>query len=363
MMGPHTPVLRTTPSPSLTPLVVRFGAFGDMVLLIPMLKFLRQRYGRPCELVSSGRWTPPLMERVPACGPVHMVTSRRAFYWFNRSQRDLTCWLRTRPVGPVYVFEPDDKSHSLLRRGGVAPEWICSLRDLPRHSGEHIADHALRLARETPATLRGKPEFAFDPAFKPDARPTLTDADRRDCTSWLESRQLSAGPLVLLQAGNKKTMKGGDRQRASNVDYWPETNWAEVIVGVNRVLPSARIILCGAPSERPLAEDIVARLPDGPAGVAIATDDLPIVRLLALQERAHSLITVNTGPAHAAAAMGCPQVVMFTRHAHRAAELYAPRPTTGPVIVIQPEASLGEAGLDSITPAAVVAAWQQLARQ
>ena len=66
----------STPS-SLTPLVVRFGAFGDMVLLIPMLKMLEKRYGRPCELVSSGRWTPPLMERVPSCGPVRLLTSRR----------------------------------------------------------------------------------------------------------------------------------------------------------------------------------------------------------------------------------------------------------------------------------------------
>ena len=47
---------------ALTPLVMRFGAIEDMVLLIPTLKALHQRYGQPCELVTSGSWSLPLME-------------------------------------------------------------------------------------------------------------------------------------------------------------------------------------------------------------------------------------------------------------------------------------------------------------
>ena len=300
----------------LTPLVIRFGAFGDMLLLIPMLKALHRRYGRPCELVSSGRWTDPLMQRVPACGPLHLLTSRRAPYWFNRSQWQLVAWLKTRPAGPVYIFEPDEKSHWLLQRGGIKPEWICSLRDLPRQPGENILHHALRLARETPEALRGSPDYSADPAFAPDARPALTQADTRDCEDWLQRQGLTESPLVLLQPGNNKTMKGGNRQRRSNVDYWPESHWAEVIARVHRLLPAAKLILCGSPAERPLAEDIVSQVPESRESVFIATDDLPIPRLLALQARAHSMISVNTGPAHGAATMGCPLVVLFSRHLH-----------------------------------------------
>ncbi|MDB6116092.1 MAG: glycosyl transferase family 9 [Lacunisphaera sp.] len=345
---------------AITPLVMRFGAMGDMVLLIPMLKALQQRYGQPCGLVSSGSWTVPLMQRVPACGEVQLLTSRRAPYWFNRSQQQFVDTLRHRPPGPVYVFEPDEKPLALLHRGGVGPEWICSVRDLPRQPGEHIAAHALRLARETPAALRASPDFVPPPLLEPDTRPSLSEADRRDCAAWLVHHQLAGAPLVLLQPGNKKTMKGGDRQRSSNVDYWPETHWAEVITGVRQLLPAARIIICGAPSERPLAEDIVARIPGQQDGVLIATDELPIPRLLALQERAHSLISVNTGPAHSAAAMGCPEVVMFTRHAHRSAELYAPLPTTAPVRIILPNAAEPDADLASITPDTVTTAWHEM---
>lgn len=340
-----------------TPLVVRFGAFGDMVLLIPVLKLLHQRYGRPCEIVSSGAWTDPLLQRVPSAGPRFLLTSRRAPYWFNRSQQQLVAWLRNRPRGPVYVFEPDEKPLSLLRRGGVGAEWICSLGDFPRAPGEHILAHSLRLAHATPAALAG----SFDPpagAATPDARPTLTEDDRRDCVAWIAGHRLGDAPLVLLQPGNKKTMKRGDRRRSTNVDHWSETNWAAVIAGVLDTLPSARVVICGSPAERALADDIVALAPGHRAHIVVASSELPIPRLLALQERAHSMISVNTGPAHSAAAMGCPLLVMFTRHAHRAADLYAPVPTTAPVKILQPPENAAHAGLASITPGTVVDAWR-----
>ena len=336
---------------------MRFGAMGDMVLLIPMLKALQQRYGRPCDLVSSGPWTIPLMQRVPACGPLQLLTSRRAPYLFNRSQWELVDALRQRPPGPVYIFEPDEKPLTLLRRGGIGPEWICSVRDLPRLPREHIAAHALRLAHQTPAALRDQPDYAVTTTLEPNTRPSLTETDRRDCSDWVEHHGLNGSPLVLLQPGNKKTMKGGNRQRSSNVDYWPEASWGEVIAGVRQLLPSAQVIICGTPAERPLAEDIVDSVPGRRDGILIATDDLPIPRLLALQERAHSLISVNTGPAHSAAALGCPEVVMFTRHVHRSADLYAPLPTTAPVKILLPELSVPDAGLISISPDTVISAW------
>lgn len=349
------------PSPALRPLVIRFGAFGDMVLMIPVLNILRDRYGAPCEVVSSGGWTPALLERVPAVERGWLLTSRRAPYWLNRSQQQLVAWLRRRPAGPVYVFEPDEKPLTWLRRAGVPVEWICTLRDFPRLPGEHILDQALRLAGATPPAAVNWAAPAS--AARPDSRPALTAADLRDCTAWLERRDLTANPLVLLQPGNKKTMKRGDPKRRSNLDYWPEENWAAVIAGIHAALPAARIVVCGTPAETPLAESLVARVAaaDRPA-VVIATDELPIPRLLALQARAHSMISVNTGPAHSAAAVGCPLVVMFTRHPHRAADFYAMIPTTAPVRIVQPESTAPDAGLQEITPEGVLAAWRETLR-
>lgn len=349
------------PAQSLAPpLVVRFGAFGDMILLIPVLKLLAARYGQPCEVVSSGGWTAPLLDRVPSSSRRVLLTSRRAPYWFNRSQRQFVAWLRTRPPGPVYVFESDEKPLSLLRRAGIAPAWISTLRDFPREPAEHILEHALRLARTVPPAVDAT--ALPPPPASPDARPMLSDADRRDCSAWLAHHRFTGRPLVLIQPGNKKTMKRGPRRRSSNVDYWPEENWARVVAGICAARPEAQVIICGAPSERPIAEDIVSHLSaDERARVLIGSNDLPIPRLLALQSVAHSMVSVNTGPAHAAAAMGCPLVALFTRHPHRAADYYAPVPTTAPVKIIQPDPSFGEsAGLDQLTSDVVVAAWRAL---
>lgn len=343
-----------------TPLVIRFGAFGDMVLMIPVLKLLHQRFETPCNLVSSGPWTEPLLQRVPAVAHRFYLTSRRAPYWFNRSQQQLVRWLRSHRPGPVYVLEPDEKPLALLRRAGIPQNHICTLRDFPRQPGEHILAHAARLARATPPAFESFSSTSSLPL--PDSRPTLTEADHHDCAAWLARHKLDSAPLVLLQAGNKKTMKRGDRRRASNVDYWPEDRWARVIEGMFATLPSARVVLCGSPSERPLAEEIAAHLPSARDRIFIATDELPIPRLLALQSGAHSLISVNTGPAHAAAAMGCPLVVLFTRHAHRAADLYAPVATTAPIQIVQPSASESDLTLATLTPDQVLTAWRSLAR-
>jgi heptosyltransferase-2/heptosyltransferase-3 len=45
--------------------------------------------------------------------------------------------------------------------------------------------------------------------------------------------------------------------------------------------------------------------------VVVATKDLPVRRLLAVMEIAHSMISVDSGPAHMAAAVGCRLVVLY----------------------------------------------------
>ena len=340
---------------ALTPLVMRFGAMGDMVLLIPMLKALQHRYGNPCDLVSSGPWTPPLMQRVPACGSLKILTSRRAPYLLNRSQQQLIRWLRTRPAGPVYVFEPDEKTHWLLQRGGIRPEWIRSLRELPRLPDENILQHALRLASETPDALRNAPGISLVPVPARNARPDLTTTDRNDCAEWLERLRIAGSPLVLVQPGNKKTMRRGRRQRATNVKYWPEAAWAKVIRSVRETLPASRVLICGSTEEKDLAAAIQKQ--SGCDGVVNVCGDLPIPRLLALQEIAHSMISVDTGPAHCAAAMGCPLVVMFARIDPA---LYAPTPTSAPVRLVVPPGNIADTPMIAITPETVVSAWREL---
>lgn len=337
------------------PLVVRFGAFGDMVLLTPLLAVLRQRYGAPCDIVSSGAWTPDLM-RAAGAGTLQLLDSRRAPYWFNASQKALVRWLRARPAGPVYVADDDDKSLWLVRKGGVPAEWVCWLREHPRRPGEHIVDHCHRLASATPAALAGV-VLPQAPAAAPFPRLATDDAARRDCEHWLQSRGLRDAPLILLQPGNKRTMRRGARTRGSNIKYWPEARWAEVARALTEDRPDARVLVCGSDQERELAREI-GELSASARVIAVA-GELPIPRLLALVERAHGMVSVDTGPAHAAAALGCPLVVLY---AHRDPSYYLPRAAKGRVRAVMPAPDYAqhEFPMRSITPAHALEAWGEV---
>lgn len=141
---------------------------------------------------------------------------------------------------------------------------------------------------------------------------------------------------------------------ASHPKYWPPASWADVATAVWRRLPQARIVLCGSPAEHGVLDEISTATGRDPR-LYNAARELPVPRLLALLEQAHSLVSVDTGPAHAAAALGCPLVVMFG-----AASPAKWRPI-GPGAITVLGGEHGEASRVRDIPAAdVVAAWAAL---
>src|SRR5215831_14108399 len=106
------------------PLVIRFGAFGDMVLLTVLLRQLHARFGQPVDVISSGVWTEQLLRGQPAVGRLFVIRSRRTPYWMSPGQWQLTRWLRERRPGPTWFCDLS-RGMELLRRGGIPPEFIC----------------------------------------------------------------------------------------------------------------------------------------------------------------------------------------------------------------------------------------------
>ena len=152
-------------------------------------------------------------------------------------------------------------------------------------------------------------------------------------------------------------MKGGAQPRISPDDHkaWPVDRWAALLAHVRERLPQALILLVGAPGEAAFLESIRAAARPATAEVAV----LPLRRLFALCAAAHSMISVDTGPAHAAAAVGLPLVVLFGAYPAR---VWQPRSALGsPVIGVggPPAASR----LDAIAEPVVFEAWCRLLGQ
>lgn len=103
MSGQQVPT--TARAAEIPPLVMRCGAFGDIVLLTVLLRQLHLRFGKPVDVISSGPWTQPLLEAESAVGRLFIIRSRRTPYWLSVQQKRLVAWLRERGAGPTWFCD------------------------------------------------------------------------------------------------------------------------------------------------------------------------------------------------------------------------------------------------------------------
>ena len=331
------------------PLLVRFGALGDLILCTPLLRALATRAGQPCDVVAHGRWSPEVLRHLPFVGDVVCLPSRKSPYWFSPDQWRLARWLRARAPASLHVLEDDAKSQALVRHAGLRASG--TLAGFPHLANEHVVEHHARCAG------------LLSPAYARGAELRVTSEEQSACDAWLGSLGMAGRELVLIQPGNKRTMKG--KAGVRDLKFWPEERWVETIRGVLSTRPAAHALVLGSDAETYITEPIATAVAD-PRCRSLA-GQLPLRRLFALFTRAHSLISVDTGPAHAAAALDCPVVVLFGKTDPRRNR---PMSRSAPVIVVtgppgapEPDSVSGWAAthdMEGIAPAAVLAAWTRV---
>jgi heptosyltransferase-2/heptosyltransferase-3 len=331
-----------------------------MVLLTVLIRVLHARFHAPVDIVTSGPWSEPLLRGQPGVGDILSMRSRKTPYWLSADQRRVVRRLRARGVRPTWYCYGNDAARPLLTHAGIPEEYIVDVRDHPLLPGEHATEQWRRLAQITPAAIAAPAagEFRdadFAAALAPGCHLEVGEQQRIDLDTWLRARGLSAAPLILFQAGNKRTMRRGLRRLAVNNKYWPNERWAEVLRHVRGQYPDHAIVLLGTGPEYALNQEVAA-LADIP-GVYNAADDLPVRRLVALLARAAGLITVDSGPAHAAAAVGCPLVVLFGK---APPTLYRPWGTAGADVKVLCGRLAGEPDMLGIESRSVIEAWSAL---
>jgi heptosyltransferase-2/heptosyltransferase-3 len=284
---------------------------------------------------------------------------RRLPRFLVREQRELVAWIRERGVGPAWFCDVK-VGCDLLYAGGLTPDHIVDSRQFPFVRGEHFVDRFIRLANLTPPALEGK----IPPAASRVASTSYIDIDetqRVALNGWLAARKLDGRPMIVLQIGSRRTLRRWmPRRKKSSDKYWPEERWVEVIREVRKRHPQHAIVLLGAMKEFAMNERIkaAAQTPD----VHNVADDLPIPTLLPLLERAAGMISVDTGPAHAAAALGCPTVALF---GDANPDLYRPGGPHTPAVALighsEDPAREGQLDIAGISVATVMNAWESLA--
>jgi ADP-heptose:LPS heptosyltransferase len=335
------------------PLALRCGALGDMVLLTTLIRVLHAEFQAPVDIVTSGPWSEPLLRGQPGVGEIFSVRSRKTPYWMSIDQQRVVRQLRARGAGPTWFCDGDEAARPILERSGIHSEYIVDVKDHPLLRGEHATQQWRRLAQIMPS--RGAAPRGSIDAVLPGCYLEVTQAQRTQLTAWLKTRGLADQPLILMQIGNKRTMRRGLRRLAVNHKYWPNERWAEVLRYLRQQHPRHSLVLLGTGPEFKLNQEVAALA--AISGLHNVADDLPIPRLVSLLDRADGLVTVDSGPAHAAAAVGCPQVVLFGK---ASPSLYRPWGTAGADVQLLTGFIDGEPNMLGIEAGSVIAAWSAL---
>ncbi|MFO7652384.1 MAG: glycosyltransferase family 9 protein [Candidatus Krumholzibacteriia bacterium] len=291
-------------SARINPLVCHHGALGDTIMLTAMLDALAARWGAPCDLIT-GRAPAALFAGIDSVREVHGLGSRSVPYWASRRQRGLVSWLRQRGDSPVWIVErrhpvapgsARTRIEWLLERAGLGRDYWVTTDSTPRGELEHMVPYVLRLAALDPPAFAGPGVKGSGSSWPP--RLAVAPEELDDCRRWLAGRGWRGEPLILLQTMSRRRKRG----------RWPDPKWQQLVSRLREERPEAWIALIGAPAERRQTARLAARL--AAEDVHDVAAELPLRRLFALLVLAESLVALDSGPAHAAAALGCPVVVL-----------------------------------------------------
>jgi heptosyltransferase-2/heptosyltransferase-3 len=172
----------------------------------------------------------------------------------------------------------------------------------------HLVDRMVALGERTPANLRAE-DYPL-PATLDGPRLYVLESERSERDAWLGMRGFLGRELILIQPGNHRTM--GPRRarwRRLNTDdkWWPIERWAELLQRIHGDRPDAILLLRGSHEEVPMLEEICTAT----KLTCVATAGTTLRQLYGLCEAASSMVSVDSGPGHAAAALGVPLVVLY----------------------------------------------------
>jgi len=274
-------------------LVVKLSSLGDIVHVTPCLRALRSRFPRAqITMVVERRFAdlirhePSLDERIeidhrPRSAPRQLVEAA----WCLRARRgarfDLAIDFQGLVRSATWVYASGARIK--IGRGRRRPGWDTVVAPRPgRHAVEVCADVAGAIGVVVDDL---EPRLAIDPA-----------ADQR-LAARLASLGLAGSGFLILNAFSRWASK-----------TWPVERWAELVQRLRRetALP---IILSGGPGEEAQAACLVAA--SGAVAPVSLVGRLALDEALCLYSRAALMVTGDTGPMHAAAALGTRVVALF----------------------------------------------------
>jgi ADP-heptose:LPS heptosyltransferase len=270
-------------------LVVRAGALGDTLMVTPLLRALREKLPASEIDVLCSRLAAGILELTPGVARRFALRYRNLPYAISPEKRKIVRELRARNYDFAILLERANRYRFLLERAGVRD--VRSFRETPFDPGVHAIVNNLRAAglEERGGRL--------------DMEVFLSEDDRERAAA------LSSGlhpPRIGIHVGYGP--RGKKRNQSERLKGWSSDNFTEVASGL--LARGASLVFTGSREDRRDVEAILARLPAAGSVLNLA-GRTSLRELAAVIENLDVLVSVDSGPAHLAAAMGTPLVVLW----------------------------------------------------
>lgn len=295
-------------------LVIDFGQLGDVVLSLPALRALRERFpntritvmvGKPGgEVVQLSGYANETMvvDRVALRDGPKLISIAKIFKLIKAvrgKEFDLVIDLHSLSETNLLGFLSGASKRLYSRRPGRSLDFLANFSPRPPVEKDHRARHLIDRYLDVlgPLGVAGAERF-------PRLRTRPEDVETIDKLLRKQKAEIGA-PLIGFFPG------AGHPSRR-----WPLERFAELAEFLYRN-DGVRPIVFAGPEERPLVEQMKSLFPTP----TIIFDRLSIPQLAAAQARLALLVSNDTGPMHIAAAVGTPVVLLLDR---RAPESYLP---------------------------------------
>jgi heptosyltransferase-2 len=270
-------------------LVIRAGALGDTLMATPALRALRNRYPEAELDFLCSPAARPLLAANPCITRLFTLRQRHVPHWLSPEKWRLARELRNRRYDLAVVLESTDAYHDLARRAGAAR--ILSIRDTFDPALHSVANN-LRAA-------------GFEGQAVPPMELPVAAADAERAASLL-------GPLprprIGLHAGYGPPRRKDRVQQSERLKGWGAENFARLAQRL-RAQHRASLVITGGHGDLPEAARIAAQA--GPPEPLVLAGRTSVGELAAVIAQLDLLVSVDSGPAHMAAALRTPLVVLW----------------------------------------------------
>ena len=258
-------------------LVIKLAALGDFVQAFGPFAAIRAHHPRAHITLVT---TPPFAGLAEAAPWFDRVWTDGRPDWLDlRAVARLALRLRRAGFTRVYDLQTSSRSSRYRLFVGAGVEWSGIARGASHPHADTMRDHLHTMERQRAqliaAGVRDFPTPALD---------------------WLNSDVADfhlpeAFALILPGASAARPGK-----------RWPSGHFAQLASGL-----SMPVVICGGPSEVPLARDILAAVPQA----LDLTGRTDLRQLAAVARKARLAVGNDSGPTHLAAASGCPTLALF----------------------------------------------------